>query len=183
MSGFTLDELRRALESERRERDLTDLPESFYRDARAYLSRLLSEAEQSSGIRREILTAEIEGVAGALRELHVIRRTKALSILSSGRTPVVSAEENEGFEEIKKLLQEMEGGLVQQAGERRPRPQRAQGPKRAMCVFLADLPERIVGEDRKSYGPFRKGDVANLPEKNAELLTRHGVAARLEVTL
>jgi len=41
--------------------------------------------------------------------------------------------------------------------------------------FLQDVPP-IVGVDLKTYGPFRKEDVANLPKENAEALIKQGLA-------
>jgi len=41
--------------------------------------------------------------------------------------------------------------------------------------FLRDVPA-IVGEDLKTYGPFKAGDVAKLPRGNADALVRQGAA-------
>ena len=181
MTGFTLDELREFLEAERRSRTLVNLPENFYRDAAKYLSRLAAEAEASEGMRRELLKSELRGVIRALQELHLTRRIKAMWLMSVGMPHGVSGEEREGFDEIGKIVERMEEGLVLSAlmaGSGPTQPSRA---KRSMCIMLIDLPERIIGEDRKPYGPFRKGDVVNLPERNAELLIKNGAARALEL--
>jgi len=39
----------------------------------------------------------------------------------------------------------------------------------------ADTPQ-FLGEDLKEYGPFRAGDVADLPPQAARVLIRHGYA-------
>jgi len=44
--------------------------------------------------------------------------------------------------------------------------------------FLQDVPP-IVGVDLKTYGPFKKEDVANLPRENAEALVKQGLAKRV----
>jgi DNA replication initiation complex subunit (GINS family) len=46
--------------------------------------------------------------------------------------------------------------------------------------FLQDIPE-IVGVDMKSYGPFKKEDVASLPIPNAQALVKQGAVREIEV--
>ena len=45
----------------------------------------------------------------------------------------------------------------------------------AKVRFLKDAPA-IVGADMKTYGPFEKGEIAELPKPNAEALVKRGVA-------
>jgi DNA replication initiation complex subunit (GINS family) len=45
--------------------------------------------------------------------------------------------------------------------------------------MLQDVP-RFVGADMHNYGPFREGDVANIPEANARLLLERGMARKME---
>ena len=42
--------------------------------------------------------------------------------------------------------------------------------------ILQDIEEEIVGIDLKNYGPFKKEDIATIPEKNAMLLIEKNVA-------
>jgi len=42
-------------------------------------------------------------------------------------------------------------------------------------VFLREVSE-IVGEDMKTYGPFKEGDKADVPLRNAEVLIKQGLA-------
>jgi hypothetical protein len=41
--------------------------------------------------------------------------------------------------------------------------------------FLKDVPE-FVGSDKKDYGPFKKDEIAKLPEKEGKLLIKKGIA-------
>ena len=43
--------------------------------------------------------------------------------------------------------------------------------------FLKDTPA-IIGSDFKTYGPFKKGDVAALPKANASILIKMGAAEK-----
>lgn len=43
--------------------------------------------------------------------------------------------------------------------------------------FLKDVPA-ILGPDMKTYGPFKKGDIAALPKENASIFIKMGIAER-----
>ena len=45
-----------------------------------------------------------------------------------------------------------------------------------------DLPV-FLGEDLKEYGPFKAGDLADLPPQAARVLLRHGAAALAQTIL
>jgi DNA replication factor GINS len=46
--------------------------------------------------------------------------------------------------------------------------------------FLKPVPE-IIGSDMKSYGPFQAEDVASVPQENARMLVKQGLAKQVEV--
>jgi hypothetical protein len=52
-------------------------------------------------------------------------------------------------------------------------------PKNIVLRFLKDVPE-IIGADMKPYGPFKIEDVASLPNENAKLLIKQGIAEKVE---
>jgi len=45
--------------------------------------------------------------------------------------------------------------------------------------FVQEIPA-IVGSDMKTYGPFKRGDIAKLPPRNARALIKQGVAVRAD---
>ncbi len=49
-----------------------------------------------------------------------------------------------------------------------------------VVAFTEDVAS-FVGDDMASYGPFKKGDVASMPEKNAEILIKDGKAETMKV--
>jgi DNA replication initiation complex subunit (GINS family) len=53
-------------------------------------------------------------------------------------------------------------------------------PKRVTVRFSKPIPA-IMGSDMKSYGPFVAEDVASLPELNAKILVKQGLAVLVEV--
>ena len=54
-------------------------------------------------------------------------------------------------------------------------------PKRVTVRFSKPIPA-IMGADMKSYGPFVAEDVASLPELNAKILVKQGLAVLIEVS-
>ncbi len=57
----------------------------------------------------------------------------------------------------------------------------ADSSSKVMIRFLEDV-ESFVGMDEITHGPFRKTDVAFLPQENAKALIAKGVARMIEVT-
>ncbi|MGE5188400.1 MAG: hypothetical protein ACM3JE_05170, partial [Betaproteobacteria bacterium] len=57
----------------------------------------------------------------------------------------------------------------------------ASSPKRLTLRFTKSIPA-IMGADMKSYGPFIAEDVASLPEVNAKMLVKQGLAVMVEVS-
>ncbi|MCW4028105.1 MAG: hypothetical protein NWE92_00450 [Candidatus Bathyarchaeota archaeon] len=53
--------------------------------------------------------------------------------------------------------------------------------KRLTLRFTKAIPA-IMGADMKSYGPFQPEDVASLPELNAKILVKQGLAVLVEVS-
>jgi len=50
--------------------------------------------------------------------------------------------------------------------------------KKVKVKFLENVPE-FVGVDLKDYGPFFKGDVAEIPFENAKIFLERGMAEKL----
>lgn len=48
--------------------------------------------------------------------------------------------------------------------------------------LLADIPDEFVGEDLQHYGPFNKGQIVEIPEKNAKILIGGGIARESTLT-
>ncbi|MHA1506352.1 MAG: DNA replication complex subunit Gins51 [Candidatus Asgardarchaeia archaeon] len=70
----------------------------------------------------------------------------------------------------KKTYKEMEKAVKEAEGKKEEKE------KMMKVRITRDIEEQIVGTDGKYYGPFRAGDVAELPEDNALLLIRKGWA-------
>jgi DNA replication factor GINS len=54
------------------------------------------------------------------------------------------------------------------------------GELTTLVVFKEDVPQ-FLGADEKTYGPFKKGDIAKLPEENVKILLERNVVEEVKV--
>lgn len=181
MSSFGFEDVRKVWIEEKRERNLTDLNEEFYAKAAAYVSELRREAERGDELRRDILRTELREVLRMIQEIYLLRVTKAMDETLRGRFPEPLLEsERYAFDEIRQSLNKLHAEVVSTAVEGKAALPVTREKANAMIVIQSEMPQ-IVGDDLKSYGPFKPGEVVNLPKRSAELLVRRGLAKKIEV--
>lgn len=155
---------------EKAAKSLTSLPEGFFTDVKSYI-------ENKSKISGKEEVWELESIKRIVQDLLEVRERKLLSLsLSFIRSGVISdnmtSEEQEFFEIVVKNIKDFQKKRkVSTEGEPR---------KLGSIALLDDLPE-FVGIDMENYGPFRKGDVANIPEENANLLIDKKIARKMDI--
>jgi DNA replication initiation complex subunit (GINS family) len=178
---LTLEEL-----ADIRRRELTspeplELPEGFYQEVAKLISRL-REARRAEGLQRELAEEGLRRALFLVDEIHSARILKAMERVASGETPVPALErERTAFLEVRQSLERLRSELVAPAlSGKTAVPVPAERTKTPV-MFLVDLGERILGADQRYYGPFRKGEVVNLPNPNAEFLVKHDYARRIKV--
>ena len=87
----------------------------------------------------------------------------------------LSGEEREFFDRISTAIKERRNeNLKKMLGEKKEEMAN-------LIVFKDDVPE-FVALDEKTYGPFKKGDIAKLPEENMKLLIDRGLAEEFKVS-
>lgn len=181
MSDFGLEEIEEQWVEEKASTKLAEMSEKFYENVAGYMSDLERELESSKDLRHELLREEIGWVAKMTREIHFFRTLKAMeSIVKGSIPPSLLERERRGFEEIKDILEELQEGLPTPAigGEAEIRPPREKA--NVLLLISSELPQ-FVGDDMRTYGPFKSGEVANLPKHSAELLRRRGLARKLQI--
>jgi len=52
--------------------------------------------------------------------------------------------------------------------------------RKRVLRFLQEIPA-IIGVDMKPYGPFKPEDVASVPDQNAKVFVKQGLAVEVEV--
>lgn len=182
MTDFSIEKLANVFRQEKTSRGLVELPDQFYREVAKHVSRLTFELKHGDAIRRDLLQEELKNIIYMVQEIHLARVFKALDTITRRRLPSPALEqERYAFSEIRQVLEKLQADVVHPAMagkvEVEPPHERTGTP----LLMLAEIPEKIVGADMKTYGPFSKGEVVTLPELNAESMVRHGVARKISI--
>ncbi len=156
---------------EREEKKLSMLPEDFFESVRAYLEKKsrISETKEDRW--------ELDWAKRSIQDLLDIREGKILSLalayVKAGVTPGnITPEEKEFFDGVVERIKEFHARKAEVLEGKKDRL--------AAVALLQDVP-RFVGVNMHNYGPFKKGDVANLPEENAKLLLEKGIAKKISI--
>lgn len=166
---ITFELIRKIQREEQRTPKLTKLPENFYKYVCDYIERKekLGKSE-----------LEIKNIKRLVENIFDRRERKILNFaIITARTGVMpenlTDEEKVFFnkaveliksrreEKLKRILSREEGAV-------------------SLIVFKEDVPA-FVGEDEKIYGPFKKGDIAKLPEGNKRVLLERGVVEEFKI--
>ena len=172
MEELNYEELRKVQARERASPVLQALPEGFYKEVKKLVEK------KDEGLKKDFSLTEAkeyESILKVAEEIHERRKQKiimrAMKSGVAGETALAD-EEKELFEKIRKCVEEEaenfgkmihgKGGGVDEESIKR-------------IKILKNLP-KFVGVDLKVYGPFKEGDGVEIPEKEAQLLVRRGIA-------
>jgi DNA replication factor GINS len=177
------------------EASLGALPPDFYARIADYLKHIKEEnlADQKS-VKINLLNHEAQNVKRMLEELlwtrykKLVKTTTKLQKVPAELLTVEEAKMTETFANFADAYQKFAKSLMQ--GQPAPLAQPAKietkaeaqpAHKRVTLRFSKGIPA-IMGADMKSYGPFAAEDVASLPELNAKILVKQGLAVLVEVS-
>ncbi len=169
---LTDETIRRIFEDERNSAGLTKLPDDFFEQVREYLEK------KTKMMRDETDQWTMEAVKRRLKTIFERRERKILNaahgFIDSGVIPEnMTAEERGFFEKIVENVNHFQK-------ERTERLERKE-ENLVMVAMLEDI-HKFVAINMKNYGPFKKGDITTLPEPNAEVLVKKGLAQKIETT-
>jgi len=184
MADITYELLRKIQTDERAGSALSRLPEDFYPS----VQKKISEARERLNKNFSLADAkEFENTLKVLRDIFTMREQKmllrALAVAGGARDgSALTSEEKEAFDKVVAVLTEknkwFEGLLEgrEKAAEEEGGGVRSGAGRSARQVrFLVPIPS-YVGADGKSYGPFKAGELAELPDAEANLLIRRRAA-------
>ena len=204
----TFDLIRRVQREEQMAPKLTRLPENFYASVASYVTnkKKLVEGKEDRKVGLEIKSVEmlIEDVFNR-RERKIINT--AINSARTGIPPENMTDEERAFydgllEFIKgrrdSILQnilaepevkeeeesEIEGKIAEVAKEVKvltTKPSLPINLGASLIVFREDV-TTFVGSDMRSYGPFKKGDIAKVPNANMRILLDMGVVEEFKVS-
>lgn len=172
---ITFELIRKIQREEQRAPKLSKLPENFYSSLSAYLE------QKRNLVKEDRKTAlEIKNIERLIEDIFNRRERKILnSAILAARTNLppenLTDEEREFFDKIVAWIKDRrnEGLKKMLSGEKEELA--------SLIVFKEDTPE-FMGTDEKTYGPFKKGDIARLPEENMKVLIERGIAEEFKVS-
>jgi len=184
------------LRKEKYKKELQHLEKEFYKKVKNYIQEkkdiLRSQENIDSPFSNQVLKLrkQIENIQKMLKEFYERRESKIIQLaLFSSRTNKEIIETSEMIEEeinfykeILRILNNNRKKILFQALEDQ-KPKEIKTPKKEKnelpaekngfkkLKFNESVP-KFVGEDLKTYGPFKQGDKANIPEETANLLLK-----------
>lgn len=163
--------------------ELGKLPEGFEDKLREYFSRLKSylRVSDKTMLSTSLREAEVEAVAKLVQSLFEVRLGKIIRAVEMGSY----LENMSGFEKniymsLHRILSEYRRYIESIILATAYSGWKTIESDYDVVCFQQDFPQ-IVGEDLKTYGPFKKGDIAVLPRANAQTLTFKGIAYKLTI--
>lgn len=197
--------LRDLAREEKAQPGLASLPPEFYSDVSSFLSSKFSEMESSRSVMQ---MREFENAVAITREISVIRQQKILfkAIRNSGAhtgTDQMTKSEHELYDRFCAVLEDARSGLettllryeskksaslasrgAQDAqnsrqGAAKAASEAGAGSSLKKVRFLKEVPA-YKGSNNETFGPYKPGEEGQLPQSEADWLTRGKLAESLE---
>jgi len=176
MEVISFEYLRKVLNEEKKSQNLTKIPEDFYETVRMYIeSKKKLAKERKDEIELRNIERIVENIFN-LRERKIVNF--AIMAARAGVQPSnLTSEEKQFFQKILDVVKERRKILdsIKSALEGEVKKEID-----ILVVFKQDFPA-FVGIDGQTYGPFKKGDIARLPEENRKILVSKGVVEEFKV--
>lgn len=171
---ITFELIRRIQREEQRSPKLSKIPDNFYSAVHSYV-------QQKKGMIKEDRKGviEIKNIERLIEDVFDRRERKIVTAaVNAARTNI----QPEGMNEEEKDFFDLVAGSIRNRREASLRKmfEVEKGEEAGLIVFRNEVPE-FVGTDMKTYGPFKKGDVAKLPDENMKLLIDQGVVEQFKV--
>lgn len=170
---ITFELIRNIQREEQRGPKLNKLPKDFYKNVESYL-------QQKRNAENRKVVLETKNVERLIEDIFNRRERKVLNqAIIAARTSIppenLTEEEKEFFDVLVKSIKDRRKEVLNQIlAEKKEELV-------TMIMFNEDTPA-FMGADEKTYGPFKKGDIAKLPEENIKVLIEQGIAKEFIVS-
>jgi DNA replication initiation complex subunit (GINS family) len=182
---ITYNDLYEYLRKERYSEQLQILPKAFMDDVRAYFEDKKKAAGQEDNIFSDSVIKtkkQLENAVGLFKELMLRRRKKLLNLAFVAAETGISKRdfenmldfEKELFDGIVKGMEDSEKSIASLLNG-----QKNGDIKNKMVLFKLDT-EEFLGMTGEMVGPFKKGDLANLPIEIVNILESAGKVESIE---
>jgi DNA replication initiation complex subunit (GINS family) len=176
----TYDDLEQAWKRELHNSELQPLRQGFFKDLSAY-ARRLREAQRNvdaKSLKASIIEEEMLRLENLLAQLLDRRLDKLRSQTRVVQSSNLESTEKHAYQVFSETFREYEKMKQDILQGREPSTSKSKEKELVLIRFVREVPS-IIGVDLKAHGPFRKEDVANLPNENAESLIRQGAAIEI----
>ncbi|MGC8993243.1 MAG: hypothetical protein ACP5H3_00560 [Candidatus Aenigmatarchaeota archaeon] len=174
MEVISFEYLKKILNEEKKNSNLTKISDDFYTAVKQYLeSKKMLARERRDEIEVRNMERVIENIFN-LRERKIVNF--AIIAARIGSYPQnLTKDEKEFFEKIVNIIKERRK-ILESLKEEEIKKKEVE----ILVVFKQDFPS-FVGIDGNVYGPFKKGDIAKLPEENRKILIEKGIVEEFKV--
>jgi len=172
---ITYNDLYEYLRKERYSEQLQLLPKTFLDDVASYFAEKKEIAGKDADMFSDVILKtkkQFENAIGLFKELMLRRRKKLLNLAFVAAETGISKRDFENMIEFeKKLFDELVKGIEEseKAVTEFLSGKKTEEKKNRMIVFKEDVDE-FLGLTGESVGPFKRGDIANLPVEIVKIL-------------
>jgi len=196
LSDLGYDDIKSAWENEIENEGLQDLGDLRLSKMISYLSSVrlsLASTDSEKRIQADILVQEALNLEFMIEDLLIFRRQKILKAAISGHRPRgdMTLAEEELYNRTQRALDGHSEFVKDSLAGSKPKKKTRDDTKRSKTSsvsetveyvtvrFLRPISDAFLGLDEKTYGPFKKEDVAMIPTANANTWLRDGTVIRI----
>jgi len=196
LSDLGYDDIKSAWENEIENEGLQDLGDLRLSKMIAYLSSVrlsLASTDAEKRIQADMLTQEALNLEFMIEDLLTFRRQKILTAVLSGQRPRgdMTLAEEELYNRSQRALDGHSEFVKDSLAGSKPKKKTRDGAKKSKTSsvsetveyvtvrFLRPISDAFLGIDEKTYGPFKKEDVAMIPAANTRTWLRDGTVIRI----
>jgi DNA replication factor GINS len=182
---MNFEELRKLHRMEKNSSQLASISEDFFIELKAFLAE--KKEQYLEHLKKGSLASEdFSNIERMARELLEIRERKILkkafhaAMTAETSMPALCSEEKKLFNSIYKAVSEYKkvlDGMFAIETKKPKKPSKEKDLNTLSIQIIEDVPA-FVGADMKEYGPFKKGQLVELPAETAEVLLARKLAVK-----
>lgn len=174
---ITYNDIYEALRRERYSEQLQQLGKNFVQEVADYLKEKKAISEKSEDIFSDAISKtkkQFENAISMFKELMLRRKKKLLNLAFVAAETGISKRDYENMLNFEKevfdeIMKSMENGDKKLTNLLNGQEEEEKKKKHKLITFLQDT-EEFLGLDGEKLGPFKKGDIANLPIEIVSIL-------------